>query len=210
MTDPHEITAAGSITDDADLELDGASGITVFESGSRTYAAVAAFDDDGLQILDVTDPHEIAAAGSITDDAGTLELDGASGTAVFESGGRTYAAVAAGIDDGLQVLDVTDPSAVTAAGSIGDAEALDLDGASGVAVFESGGRTYAAVAAYNDDGLQVLDVTDPSAITAAGSIDGTALELAGAWAITTFTSGTHTYAAVAAYNDERPPGTRRD
>ena len=150
----------------------------------------------------------LAAAGSI---AGTLELDGAQGVAVFESGGRTYAAVAAYTDDGLQVLDVTDPSAITAADSIGDTRALELSGASGVAVFESGGRTYAAVAAYTDDGLQVLDVTDPHDIAAAGSItDDDFLELDGASGVAVFESGGRTYAAVAAYDRRRPPGTRRD
>ena len=37
-------------------------------------------------------------------------------------------------------------------------------------VFVSGGRTYAAVASYSDRGVQVIDVTDPGNITAAGSV----------------------------------------
>ena len=252
MTDPHAVTAAGSITDDADLELDGAQGIAVFESGSSTYAAVAAFDDDGVQILDVTDPHAvtaagsidgtfleldgawavatftsggstyaavaafdddgvqildvtdphaITAAGSITDDA-DLELDGADGIAIFESGGSTYATVTAGIDDGVQILDVTDPHSITDTDDIGNTGTLELDGASSIAIFESGSSTYAAVAAYTDDGVQILDVTDPHSITAADDIDGTFLELDGAWAVATFTSGGSTYAAVAAFDGD--------
>ena len=201
ITDPSAITAAGSITDTVALELDGASGIATFESGGSTYAAVAAYFDDGVQILDVTDPSAITAAGSITDTV-ALELDGASGIATFESGGSTYAAVTSSDDDGVQILDVTDPSAITAAGSITDTAALRLDGASGIATFESGGSTYAAVASFSDDGVQVLDVTDPSAITAAGSIaDGGTLELDGASGITTFESGGSTYAAVASFDD---------
>ena len=201
ITDPHDITAAGSIADDAALELDGARGIATFTSGGSTYAAVAAFEDDGVQILDVTNPSAITAAGSATDD-GALELDGATGITTFTSGGRTYAAVAAGIDDGVQILDITDPSAITAADGIDDTETLELDGADGITTFTSGGSTYAAVTTYNDDGVQILDITDPSAITAAGSIDGTALELDGASGIAVFESGGSAYAAVAAYNDD--------
>ena len=202
VTDPSGITAAGSITDGGSLELDGAQGIAIFESGGHTYAAVAAFIDDGVQILDITDPSGITAAGSITN-GGSLELDGASGIAIFESGGRTYAAVAAYNDDGVQILDITDPSGITAAGSITDGSSLELGGAYGIAIFESGGRTYAAVAAYDDDGVQILEVTDPSGITAAGSItDGVSLNLDGASGIAMFESGGHTYAAVAAYNDD--------
>ena len=201
ITDPYDITAAGSIADDAALELDGARGIATFTSGGSTYAAVAAFEGDGVQILDVTNPSAITAAGSATDD-GALELDGATGITTFTSGGRTYAAVAAGIDDGVQILDITDPSAITAADGIDDTETLELDGADGITTFTSGGSTYAAVTTYNDDGVQILDVTDPYDITAAGSIGGTALELDGASGIAVFESGGSAYAAVAAYNDD--------
>ena len=202
VTDPFDITAAGSIADTATLVLGGASDIITFESGGSTYAAVAADSDDGVQILDITDPFDITAAGSI-DDTAALELDGAWGIATFTSGGSTYAAVAAFSDDGVQILNITDPFDITAAGNIGDTAALVLDGASDITTFESGGSTYAAVTALSDDGVQILDVTDPSSVTAAGSItDTTALELRDAWGITTFTSGGGTYAAVAAFSDD--------
>ena len=201
VTNPSDITAAGSIGDTRTLELSGASDVATFTSGGRTYAAVAAYWDDGVQILDVTNPSAVTAAGSIGDTA-ALELDGAHGITTFTSGGRAYAAVAAYWDDGVQILDVTDPSAITAAGSITDDAALELDGAEGITVFESGGRTYAAVASVVDDGVQMLDVTDPSDIAAVGSItDDAALELLGASGIATFTSGGDTYAAVTAHFD---------
>ena len=48
-----------------------------------------------------------------------------------------------------------------AAGSIADTAALELNDAWGIATFTSGGGTYAAVAAYNDGGVQILNITDP-------------------------------------------------
>ena len=125
--------------------------------------------DDGVQILDVTDPYGITAADSITN-SDSLNLNDAQGITTFESGGRTYAAVAAFNDDGVQILDVTYPYGITAAGSITNGDSLELTGARGITTFESGGRTYAAVAALDDDGVQILDVTYPYRITAAGSI----------------------------------------
>ena len=205
ITDPFNITAAGHITDGGTLELNGAYGITTFKSGSHTYAAVAASIDDGVQILNVTDPSDITAASHITDDGtntDSLELWDARGITIFESGGHTYAAVAAYEDDGVQILNVTDPFNITAAGSITDTDTLVLDGAFGITTFKSGSHTYAAVAAEVDDGVQILNVTDPSNITAAGHITDTpSLGLNGARGITTFTSGDHTYVAVAAYTD---------
>ena len=203
ITNPSAITAAGNITNTDDLELDGAWDIATFTSGSSTYAAVAAFRDDGVQILDITDPSAITAAGSIAH-GGAINLNGAWDIATFTSGSSTYAAVTASEGDGgVQILDITDPSAITAAGNITDTPSLELDGANGIAVFESGGSIYAAVAAYDDNGVQILDITDPSAITAAGNITDTpALELLGASGIAVFESGGSIYAAVAAYDDD--------
>ena len=199
VTDPSAITAAGSINDTGTLELEGAYGIATFTSGGSTYAAVASFNDDGVQILDITDPSDITAADNIGD-TGTLELDGAWGIATFESGGSTYAAVAAYDDNGVQILNITDPSDITAADNIGDTGTLELDGAYGIATFTSGGSTYAAVASTIDDGVQILNVTDPYNVTATDSIGGAGTpELEGAYGIATFTSGGSTYAAVAAY-----------
>ena len=161
--------------------------------------AVTSYDDHGVQILDVTDPYGITAAGSITDGGNltdTLELAGAARIATFESGGHTYAAVTALLDDGVQILNITNPSNITAAGSITDTDSLGLDAADEITTFESGGHTYAAVTAIFDDGVQILDVTDPYDITAAGSIaNGITAVLDGVQGITTFVSGGHTYAA---------------
>ena len=210
ITDPANITAVSSIPYDPNLELRGARGITTFESGVHTYAAVAAYLSDSVQILNITDPSDITPAGNIaeigsnTDD---LELYGARGITTFVSGGHTYAAVAAHLDDGVQILNITDPLHITAAGNITNTDTLELEGASGIATFESGGHTYVAVAAYDDNGVQILDVTDPLHIIPAGNITKIGsntddLELNGAYGITTFVSGGHTYAAVAAHLDD--------
>ena len=201
VTDPYNIAAAGSIANTDTLELDGAVGIAIFESGGGTYAAVTASGSKGVQILNVTDPYNIAAAGSIAN-TDTLELDGADGIAVFESDGGTYAAVVAHNDDGVQILNVTDPSNVVAAGSINSTGAPELDGPRDIAIFASGGRTYAAVASSDSNGVQILNVTDPSNVVAAGSINSTgAPKLDGSQNIAVFVSGSSTYAAVAAYRD---------
>ena len=205
VTDPYKITAAGSIEDGNNLKFEGPFGVTTFKSGSKIYAAVTGDKDHGVQILDVTDPSRITAAGSIDDlDDSELELEGAHGIATFESGGRTYAAVAANADHSVQILDVTKPPTITATDNIRDADLALGNAVNGIATFESGNRTYVAVAAFGDHGVQMLDVTDPSDITAAGTItdDGTMTALIGANGITTFKSGTDTYAAVTSYFDK--------
>ena len=285
ITDPSNITAAGSIDNTTNLELNGARGITTFKSGDHVYAAVAGNSDDGVQILDVTDPSNITAAGSIDDtDDTNLELDGPLGITIFNSNGNTYVAVASYTDNGVQIIridveerdvtppvitltgplsvtivvgdtyddsdvtctDETDPSptltpgtvvdtsqageytvtyscidaaansaeqvtrtvivlnslSLTPTSNIEDDTNLQLLGGVGITTFNSSGHTYAAVASNFDSGVQILNITDPLNITAAGSItDGDNLLLGHANDITTFTSGTHTYAAVTAKSE---------
>ena len=208
ITNPANITAVSSIADDGtntdDLELNGAAGIAIFKSDDHIYAAVTATLDDGVQILNITNPANVTAAGSITDD-GTddFELDGAAGIAIFKSDGHTYAAVAAYTDNGVQILNITNPANVTAAGKITDRGSRILDGAQGITIFKSDGNTYAAVAVQFEKGVQILNITNPASITAAGNIPNSfSVELDGAWGITTFESGGHTYAAVTGYNDD--------
>ena len=150
-----------------DTDLDGASGITTFVSGGHTYAAVAAFEDDGVQILNVTDPLRITAVSSITDTRGItgLVLDGASDITTLTSGDHTYVAVASNRDSGVQILDVTDPSDITAAGNIADdgniTDDLELYRAQGITTFTSGDHIYAAVAAFDDNGVQIIRIDIP-------------------------------------------------
>ena len=175
ITDPADPIPAASVFDgtggfDA---LAGAEGIAVHEFSGRTYALVTGYWDDGLQVIDVTDPEDPTPAASVFDGAGGFDaLAGASDVAVVEASGRTYALVTGYWDDGLQVIDVTDPEDPTPAASVFDgAGGFDaLAGASDVAVVEASGRTYALVTGYWDDGLQVIDVTDPEDPTPAASV----------------------------------------
>ena len=166
------LTPTDSVGDGTDApELNRAVGIATFTIGSSTYAAVAASDDNGVQILDVTDPADIDPTDSVGDtDALSLKSPWDVGT--FELDGRTYAAVTSRGDSGVQILDVTDPASVVTRGNITDADhgSNELSGARGIAVFESGGLPYAAVAGYLDGGVQILNLTDPDAPARAGDI----------------------------------------
>ena len=125
---------------------------------------------------------------------------------VFESGGRTYAMVAAWKDGGVQIMDITDPARPIPVSAVFDGlRVIDtMDGAYEVEVFDSGGRTYAMVAAVYDHGIQIMDITDPARPTPTSAVfDGsegfTALDRA--VDVEVFESGGRTYAMVAAVYD---------
>ena len=64
------LTGVGQLTDGGSLELAGAS--SVFIQGD--YAYVAARDDNGLQVIDISDPSSPTGVGQLTN-GGSLELN---------------------------------------------------------------------------------------------------------------------------------------
>ena len=153
--------------------LDYPMSVTTIEIGGAIYALVAANADDGVQIIDITDPANPAAVSSVTDGAGGFDmLDGASSVDTITIGGSHYALVAADTDDGVQIIDITDPANPAAVSSVTDgAGGFDmLDGASSVDTITIGGSHYALVAANADDGVQIIDITDPANPAAVSSV----------------------------------------
>ena len=196
---------AGSIGNDGTNELDGAYGIKIFIHGNNLYAAVTASEDDGVQILDVTSPSNIATAGKVSDDP-NKELDGARGIDVIEIDGRNYAIVAGHEDNGVEILNLTDPTAnpLPSSDSISDNSTLALAGAIDAKFFKLEGddKTYAVVAASTDNGIQILNVTDPANVMAVNSTsDSPDLLLSQAYDVDVFEHNTRTYAIVAARSD---------
>lgn len=207
LSDPYNITAAGSIEDNEMLNLDRAWDISVFERGGRTYALVtSAYDTrsfhppdyvDGVQVLDLTDPYNIVPASGITDNE-ALILSGADNAAIFELYGRTFAAVASYYEDGIQMLDLTDPYNIIPAGSIDGSTVPLLDVGSGIDVFDSGGRIYAAVASLSANSVWTFDLTDTHNIIPVDVItDDMDPALSGARGLAVFESDGSTYVTVA-------------
>jgi hypothetical protein len=112
----------------------------------------------------VSDPSNPVAVSSATDgEGGFTTLDGALGVSTFVVDGSTYAIVAAGRpDNGIQIVDVSDPSNPVAVSSATDGEGgfTALAAASAVSTFVRDGSTYAIVAAVNDNGIQLVSIPD--------------------------------------------------
>ncbi|MCB0854693.1 MAG: hypothetical protein KDD63_20870, partial [Bacteroidetes bacterium] len=156
---------------------------------SGKYAYVASYDDDGVEILDISDPANPTHVGAITDD-GTTALNGAQ--YIYVSG--KYAYITSITDNGVEILDISDPTNPTHVGAITDNGTTALDDPRGIYV--SG--KYAYVASSTDHGVEILDISDPANPTHVGAIfdDGTT-ELYGAYSI--YVSGKYAY--VTAYAD---------
>ena len=93
---------------------------------------------------------EISATDNLRD---ATYLSGVKGIDTFETNGKIYA-VAAGVDadDGVQIIEITDPSDDYRRRQVHQYQLIDA--VEDVDVFEIDGRPYAAVAAYTSEAVQ--------------------------------------------------------
>ena len=210
MSVPYRPSIAATINDDQDGYdmLGGVSDIeTVSISGSH-FAVITAFGDDGVQIVDVTDPANPAPVASVTDEEDGYEaLDGARGVDIATIHGRTYAVVASYDSDAIQVIDIVNPFLPLPVSTFdGDGEDdVTLDGATDIVVINDDDEAYALVTSYNDDAIQIVNVTTPAVPTKIRSLadeTGRFNAMAGATDIDVVTIGSTTYGLISAYNDD--------
>ena len=167
------ISEANGGTEYTNLEYAG--NIDLVTLGEYTYALVASYSD-GIQIINVTEPDSISAVLGISDGTGNFTtLDGAYDIAITTIGSSTYALVAAIADNGVQIINITDINNPIAASTAIDGQDNfeALKGARDIAITTIGSSTYAMVAAQTDDGVQIIDITDPyNPIAASAVFDG--------------------------------------
>ena len=145
-------------------------------------------DDDGLQVIDISDPTNPVGVGQLTEtDNSSLAL--ATPISVFVQG--NYAYVVSTGDNGLQVIDISDPTNPTGVGQLtGTLATNSLALANPQSVFVQG--NYAYVASFGNDGLQVIDISDPTNPVGVGQlVDDGVLALDGATSV--FVQGNYAY-----------------
>ena len=101
-----------------------------YQIEDSTYALVTAPIGKGVQIINITDPYNPINASSITDGTSypTLSVAISITTATIED--STYALVASFADNGVQIINITDPYNPTNASHVVDSERYPtLDGA---------------------------------------------------------------------------------
>ena len=149
-------------------------------------------------------PSDISATDSMPNSA-SVKLNGPAYGATFTIGSSTYAIVTANVDDAVQIIDISDPENIVATDSMSNSASLELNGAADVDVFTIGSSTYAIVASNADHGVQIIDISDPTNITATDSMDNAGAgvpNLGGAYGVDTFVIGSSTYAIVAASSSD--------
>ena len=169
----YTLASVGNVVDGSNA-LNGVRGVAVATIGSSTYAVAASEVDDGIQIIDISNPNSPSAVGKLLDTDGTFELNGAVGLAIATIGGSTYAVVAGNADSGISIIDISTPSSPSHVGLVSDGGDKLLKNAYHVAIATIGGSTYAVVTGHADDGISIIDISTPASPVYVGELeDGT-------------------------------------
>ena len=90
-----DVTSVGEIEDDSDKLavtppfLDGVLGTAIYTVGSSTYVVAASEDDNGIEIIDISDPTSPTSVGRLADD-GSLFLNKSVDVAIWNDPSGTY------------------------------------------------------------------------------------------------------------------------
>ena len=177
ITDPSNPTPASAISFDNDYtKLNGPISITTIAIGTSTFALVSSVWSNGVQIIDITDPYNPAPASAVSNGVdGYTELFHPHSIAAVTIGTSTFALAAAISGDGVQIIDITDPYNPIPASALTDGRDgfTELDGSRFVTTIAIDTSMYALVAGFYDNGVQIIDITDPyNPIPASALADG--------------------------------------
>ena len=173
--------------------------------------------DNGIQIIDITNPSSPTPVLAISDDQdGYTALEGAASITTTTIGSSTYALVASRDDSGVQIIDITDPTDPIALSAVTDGQDnfTRLGGARSIATTTIGSSHYALVVASSnaDRGVQIIDITNPDTPVAASSFRSAsnlidAKSIAVITGLSTYALVTSTYTDNVQIIDVTPPGS---
>ncbi len=189
--------ALGNLRIGGQFAFDPVYNVETVKIGFGTYAITVDWHSSNARITDITDPANPAAISSMVDGTDSFtELQGPRNVDTTRIGTNTYALIASYDDDGLQIINITDPTNPIAVAGITDSTDENptpftaLDGAFDVDAFEIGDDTFAIIASEND-GLQIINITDPTNPTATFAFTG-----GDPYHVDTVRIGTETFAIV--------------
>ena len=201
----YTLTSVSNVFDTASLELDAPREIALFTKGSSTYVIVGAYEDDGFEIIDISNPEDPTSVGTCDDDStcNATNLNGVTNVVVTTIGGTTYAVTISFGDSAISIFDISNPSSPTQEDVIENSGGRILYESYGLAVAEFGGKTYAVVASNTNNGISVIDISTPSSMIYKGHItDDADRELKGTVSVAIATINDTTYAVVTAGGDD--------
>ena len=145
--------------------MQGAEDIAIIHANDLVYALVTAMDDDGVQIIDITNISNPISVSSIVDNVVNssspyTKLDGAFAIDTISIGESIYASVTSHDDFGTQLINITNPespSKVSVFDNTGNYDAAD-----DITIINLKGYIYTLTASIYSAVVIISDITNPA------------------------------------------------
>ena len=153
-----------TITDTASLNMGDLWSLETIKIGDKYYVVTAdrAAGSRGIQILDITDPTNIRAAGQLNHTSGSTVLRNSIGLDFHQIGTSIYALTTSFQDKGMQITNITDPSNPTAVSRVTYPDCGDNPNIRGVGAVQIGDYHYAMVLSTGCGKFYWLNITNPA------------------------------------------------
>ena len=162
VTDPKNLITKGNIIDNNTLELAGAYAVSTYTIEDKHYAIVSGNTDDGIQILDITDPDTIIAKGIFNNGTQGIFLQDLFDVATYSIGDKYYTAVISSSLSQFRIFDVTDPDNIMPKEH---SSRPVIHNAYGIDTYSIGNSHYAVAVGNDRDGIHIHEITNPDEIT---------------------------------------------
>ena len=207
LEDPSAPTLESTKTDGNDgfTALHGARSVATWVDADdgKTYAMISSAHDDGVQVVDVSDPADPVPRGAVFDGTTFTSLAEPFRIAAFRIGTSNYAAVVGKDDNAVTIIDVSSPPSLVQTGVLVDG--ANMAGPFAIDTFVYGGNTYVVVTSLTGGGkITLIDVSTPASpyrVETASDGSGGFTVLAGTRDVSVFFLGSKPYAIATARDD---------
>ena len=202
IADDGTVMNTANVSDDGDLLLSGANGVTTTEVGGTTYLFVIGRDANGFSMFRIANDGTLMNTTNVSD-SGDLLLNGAIGGTTAEVGETTYLFVTGRNANGFSMFRIANDGTVMNTTNVSNGGALKLERANEVTAAEIDGKHYLFVTGRDASGFSVFNVANDGTLMNTTNVsDGGDLELEQASGVTAAEIGGKHYLFVTGRSDD--------
>ena len=162
ITDPDSPVHLYTMLDGQDgFVMDGPIGVDITTVSDRTMAVILGYWSYTIQVVDVSEPASPVPVATFRAGENGFVIDGIVDVDTVELDGVTYAVVASGLANAIQIIDITDTSGPIATIRSGES-GFDLGLPEGMNIVHMHDRVYLAVSSFFGGNVQIIDITTPT------------------------------------------------
>ena len=140
--------------------------VTTVKIDDTIYALIAAYNDDGFTILNITIPDSPTLVFNVTGETGiNANLRGPTGISTIQIQNSIYAVITSLLQSRVSILDITNPAQPVVKSVTTNTDNVNVRSPFAVSTVDIDGTAYAIVASRADSRIAIFNITNPMNLT---------------------------------------------